>query len=208
MRTIFHLENDGLLDSRTDSAQILPESEPTKMKFPKVIRHRKAEVTIYGKKKNYPFYRIAYRADGKRLLVNFAKYSLALAAAEKKAKELSEGSPAAALTAAQARDALTALQMLDTIRQQGQRISLSTVVSEYIEVSKKLGDRTLREAADGFIKTVATVTRIDIGNPILKHSSLLQLPLSINSCIKGSQLVWEILVAYENLDLIKVNILV
>ena len=51
MRTTFPLENEGLLDSRTDSAQILPESEPPKMKFPKVIRHRKAEVTIYGKKK-------------------------------------------------------------------------------------------------------------------------------------------------------------
>jgi hypothetical protein len=36
------------------------------------------------------------------------EYSIALAAAGKKAKELSEGSPAAALTAAQSRDALTA----------------------------------------------------------------------------------------------------
>jgi len=32
--------------------------------------------------------------------VNFTKYGIALAAAEKKAKELAEGSPAAALTAA------------------------------------------------------------------------------------------------------------
>ena len=114
MRTTFPSEIEGLLDSRTDSAQILPEPEPPKMKFPKVIRHRKAEVTIYGKKKNYAFYRIAYRADGKRHLVNFTKYSVALAAAEKKAKELAEGSPVAALTAAQARDALTAFQMLDS----------------------------------------------------------------------------------------------
>ena len=166
MRTTFPLEIEGFLDSRTDSAQIVAESEPPKMKFPKVIRHRKAEVTIYGKKKNYAFYRIAYRADGKRHLVNFTKYSVALAAAEKKAKELAEGSPAAALTAAQARDALTAFQMLDSYRQQGQRLSLSTVVSESIELSKKLGDRTLREAVDGFIKTVATVTRIDIAEAV------------------------------------------
>jgi len=137
MRTTFPLENAGFLDSRTDSAQVLPESEPPKMKFPKVIRHRKAEATIYGKKKNYPFYRIAYRADGKRLFVNFKKYSVALTAAEKKAKELAKGNPAAALTAAQARDALTAFQMLDAFRTQGQRLSLSMVVSEFIEVSKK-----------------------------------------------------------------------
>ncbi len=166
MRTTFSLENDGSLDSRTDFAQILPESESPKMKFPKVIRHRKAEVTIYGKKKNYPFYRIAYRADGKRLFVNFTKYSVALAAAEKKAKELAEGNPTAALTAAQARDALTAFQMLDSYRQQGHLISLSSVVSESIELSKKLGDRSLREAVDGFIKTVATVTRKDIGEAV------------------------------------------
>jgi integrase len=166
MRTTFPKEIEGSLDSRTDSAQILVESEPTKMKFPKVIRHRKAEVTLYGKKKNYPFYRIAYRADGKRLFVNFKKYGVALAAAQKKAKELAEGNPAAALTAAQARDALTAFQMLDAYRPQGQRLSLSMVVSEFIEVSKKTGNRTLREVADGFIKTVATVTRIDIGEAI------------------------------------------
>lgn len=136
------------------------------MKFPKVIRHRKAEVTIYGQKKNYPFYRIAYRADGKRLLVNFKKYSAALAAAEKKAKELAEGNPIIALTAVQARDALTALQMLNAFRPQGQRLSLSMVVSEFIEVSKKTGDRSLREVADGFNRTVATVTRIDIGEAV------------------------------------------
>jgi hypothetical protein len=48
------------------------------MKFPKVIRHRKAEVTIYGKKANYAFYRIAYRVAGKRQLRNFSKYGEAL----------------------------------------------------------------------------------------------------------------------------------
>jgi hypothetical protein len=55
MRTTFPLENEGLLDSRTDSAQISEELTTPKMRFPKIIRHQKAEVTIYGKKKNYPF---------------------------------------------------------------------------------------------------------------------------------------------------------
>ena len=144
-----------------------------------VIRHRKAEVTIYGKKKKYPFYRIAYRADGKRLLVNFTKYGTALTAAKTKAKELSEGSPAAALTAVQARDALTALQMLDAFRPQGQRLSLSMVVSEFIEVSQKTGGRTLREVAEGFNRTVATVTRIDISKAVkefLQASDVLAKP--------------------------------
>ena len=62
-RTNFSEENDGLLHSRTDSAQILAEPDRPKMKFPKVIRLRKIEVTIYGKKTNNPFYRIAYWPD-------------------------------------------------------------------------------------------------------------------------------------------------
>ncbi len=65
------------------------------MKFPEVIRHRKAEVTLYGKKRNYAFYRIAYRVAGKRHLLNFSKYGEALTAAKKKARELAEGSQAA-----------------------------------------------------------------------------------------------------------------
>jgi len=64
------------------------------MKFPKVIRHRKAEVTIYGKKPNYQFYRIAYRVAGKRDLRNYSKYGEALKQAEKKVRELADGSQA------------------------------------------------------------------------------------------------------------------
>ena len=99
MGTTFPKEIEGLLDTRTNSAQILAESEPPKMKFPKVIRHRKAEVTIYGKKPKYSFYRIAYRAGGKRHLRNFSKYGDALKAAEKKVRELAEGSQSVGLSA-------------------------------------------------------------------------------------------------------------
>jgi hypothetical protein len=74
------------------------------MKFPKVIRHRQSEVTIYGKKPNYPFYRIAHRVAGKRHLRNFSKYGEALKEAESKVRELAEGSQAAALTANQSRE--------------------------------------------------------------------------------------------------------
>jgi len=39
------------------------------MRFPKTISHYKAEVKIYGKKKNYPFYRIVYRLRAMRRLI-------------------------------------------------------------------------------------------------------------------------------------------
>ena len=55
-------------DGRTDSAQKTGESEGN-------IKHWKAEVTIYVKKPAYPFYRIAYRVDGKRRLKSFRTYS-------------------------------------------------------------------------------------------------------------------------------------
>ncbi len=57
--TIFPMENAGVCDGRTNSAQNLPESDNRKLKFPKLIRHRKAEAKIYGKSKSYPFYRVA-----------------------------------------------------------------------------------------------------------------------------------------------------
>ena len=84
-----------------------------KMKFPKVIRHRRSEVTIYGKKPNYLFYRIVYRVAGKRHLRSFSKYGEALKEAEIKVRELADGSQAAALTASQSRDALAAFQRLE-----------------------------------------------------------------------------------------------
>ena len=42
-------ENEGFLDSRTNPAQILPELVEPKMRFPKLFKHRKAEVTISQK---------------------------------------------------------------------------------------------------------------------------------------------------------------
>ncbi len=64
------------------------------MKFPKVIRHRKAEVTIYGKKPNYPFYRLAYRFNGTRRMESFSTYGEAKTAADTKVRALSKGSRA------------------------------------------------------------------------------------------------------------------
>ncbi|MEO5803870.1 MAG: tyrosine-type recombinase/integrase [Verrucomicrobiota bacterium] len=133
------------------------------MKFPKVIKHRKAEVTIYGKKKSYPFYRLAYRVNGKRRMKHFATYGEAKTAADKKVRELSEGSQVAALTAGQARDALAAFDRLNEYHQKtGHRISLLVAASECVEALIKLNGRTVREAVTGFLSTVASVKRKDI----------------------------------------------
>jgi hypothetical protein len=109
------------------------------MKFPKVIRHRKAEVTIYGKKPNYPFYRIAYRVAGKRHLRNFSKYGVALKAAEKKARELAEGNQCASLSAKEAGDALSVRDALDHFyRANGQKLTALQAVTGYLDAIKLL----------------------------------------------------------------------
>ena len=137
------------------------------MRFPKVIRHRKAEVTIYGKKKAYPFYRVAWRVNGQRRMKHFATYGEAKTEADKKVRDLAKGSQSLALTDGQSGDALAALERLESFRQStGRRVSLLATVSEYVEAAGKLNGRTLGEAVDGYLNTVASVKRQDIGKAV------------------------------------------
>jgi integrase len=133
------------------------------VKFPKVIRHRRFEATIYGKGKNYPYYRLAYYAAGKRHIRNFRTYGEAKTEADRKVRELANGSQAAALSAQQSRDALVALEQLQGFCQStGRRVSLLAAVSEFVEASRKLNGRTIGEAVEGYLRNVASVKRKDI----------------------------------------------
>ena len=53
------------------------------MRFPKNIRHKKVEATIYGRSKTYPFYRLAYYVNGKRRMRSFSSYSEAASEANR-----------------------------------------------------------------------------------------------------------------------------
>ncbi len=138
------------------------------MKFPKVIRHRKAEVTIYGKKPNYGFYRIAYRVAGKRHLRNFSKYGDALKAAEKKARELAEGSQSAGLSAKEAGDALSVRDALnDFYRTTGQKITGLQAVTGYLDAVKMLpAGHNLTDAIRGYLGNIAVVKRTDLAEAV------------------------------------------
>lgn len=99
------------------------------MSWPKPVKYRnKVLAKVYRKTKDYPFYRVAYTVDGKRMMKSFARYAGEGGAkewAEEKVKELSKGSKAAALTARQADDALAALKHLQTFYEgTGKRVSL------------------------------------------------------------------------------------
>ncbi len=137
------------------------------MKFPKVIRHRKAECKIYGKKPHYPFYRVAWYVTGQRRVKQFDTYSAAKQYADNLVKELAKGSQSTALTPAQAIDALAAVERLQGYHQRtGHKVSLLRAVSEYVEASGRLNGTTLGEAVDDYLGTVATVTRKDIAEAI------------------------------------------
>ena len=167
MRTIIHKGIKDSCNSRTVYAQFLAETEGRKMRFPKIIKHRRFEATIYGKSKSYPYYRVAYYAVGKRRTLNFKTFGEARTKAESIVRDLADGSQAVALSADQSRDAITAFEILEAFRQEGgRRISLPAAISEFVEASKKLGERSLREAADGFLKNVAVVTAKDIGEAV------------------------------------------
>jgi integrase len=138
------------------------------VRFPKVIRYRKAEATIYGRKPDYPFYRVAfYDATHKRRMKHFATYSEAKVEADKLVKALAEGSQATALSAAQARDALAAIQRIESFRQQtGRSVSLLVAVSEYCGALGKLGEHSLTECVETYRRNLAVVKREDLGEAV------------------------------------------
>ena len=137
------------------------------MKFPQIIRHRRAEAKIYGKTDNYAFYRVGYYLAGKRHIRHFPTYTEAKTTAERIVRELANGSQAAALSSNQSRDALASLQKLEGFRQStGKRVSLLAAVSEYVEAANKLPGHTLSEAVERFLNTVASVKQKDIGEAV------------------------------------------
>jgi integrase len=96
-------------------------------------------------------------------MTSFPSYSLAKRHAEAVAKDLAKGSQVTALQPAQARDALAALELLRTYHQEtGRNVSLFRAVTEYVEVSRKGHGRALADMVEGYLSTVATVTRKDV----------------------------------------------
>jgi integrase len=137
------------------------------VKFPKTIRYRRIEATIYGRKPNYPFYRIAYYLAGKRHLRNFKTYQEAKDEAERIIREIGDGSQAAALNADQSRDALAALERLESLRQtSGRHFSLLAAVSGFAAAVDKLRDKPLDEAIESYLRTVVAIQRKDIGEAV------------------------------------------
>lgn len=138
------------------------------MKFPKRIEYRRRVLaTIYGKSKSYPLYRVSWTVAGRRMMKAFPRYGEAKRHADELVKDLAKGSQVTALTPGQARDALAALERLQSFYQgTGRRVSLLAGISEYCEASARLSGRPLGDAVEGYLSTVASVKRMDIAQAI------------------------------------------
>jgi hypothetical protein len=165
-------ESNGAQTARTNPAQIHP-SEPAADdddrggKFPMKIRFRHITVKVYRKTQKYPFYRIAYRADGKRVVRNFKRLNLAKAEAGKQARQLAQGNDTAAtLTKKDAQSYRFAVRKLAELRAGLDHpacvLSLEDAIIEYVAAKRLLRDTPLGEAVDGFLSTVAIVRRVNL----------------------------------------------
>ena len=134
------------------------------MRFPVTIRHRTSKAKIYAPAGKFAYYRVAYTAAGKRKMQTFAAYSDAKTAAERIVRDMANGSQAAAFNASQSRDALAALERLNTLYQTtGRKFTLLGAVSEFADnIAKLPGSYSMGEAVDGFMRTVVSVKRRDI----------------------------------------------
>ncbi len=196
MRTNFPKELDGASSFsqflHTEVPPASPETTAREPRFPMKVRFRSSVVKIYSKTKGFPFYRLAYRSEGRRVICTFKTLAEAKTAAESKARALHSGNQVGASlpkAAAQVyRSATDKLAELSRDLTAGNdptapavTVSLEEAIGEYIEAKRLLGLRRLTEAVTGFLGTVAQVRRVKIRAAVdeyQKERKLLTVPAS------------------------------
>ena len=73
----FRKELDAIGAPDTNPAQNSEGSEAPRMRFPHTVRHRGQKAVIYRRTEKYPFYRLAHRSAGRRIVRSFSTYSKA-----------------------------------------------------------------------------------------------------------------------------------
>lgn len=142
------------------------------------VRFRGASVSIYPKSKGFPYFRVAFRADGRGFRRTFRNHDDALAFAKAKLRELYDGNHVAAALPKSAalayRFAITKLQEF-CADLNGHKVdpaapdlclTLEGAISEFIEAKRKLGGVPLSKAVDVYIATAVNIKRISSGKAI------------------------------------------
>jgi integrase len=136
------------------------------VKFPKKLRHRgkgKVLATIYRLPDGYRLY-WRERVDGKpkSRMKDFSTYSEVKREGDKVVAAKAKGT-VMPLSPGQVSDAQNAFEELQRFYQAtGKRVSIRFAVGVYCEAARKLGERAVADAVDGFLSTVATVKRVDL----------------------------------------------
>jgi integrase len=144
------------------------------VKFPKRLRYRrqgKAWATIYKSDNPTQPYNLYWRVrvDGKprSRFKSFSTYSAAKKAGDKIVADLATGALAATLSPGQASDARLALDTLNKFYvDTGKRVSLHEAAARFVAATRKLGDRLLSEAVEGYLRGVVTVKRKDLAEAV------------------------------------------
>jgi integrase len=136
------------------------------VKFPKRLRHRgkgKVLATIYKQPHGYRLY-WRERVDGKpkSRMKDFLTYSEAKREGDKVVAAKAKGA-VMPLSPGQVSKAVAALERLDRFfLETGRRVSLLEGIEHFCAASAKLHGRSLIEAVDGYLSTVATIKRADL----------------------------------------------
>ena len=174
MRTIIPWEFNGASEFRTVPAQPMAETEGRESKFPFTVKHRHAKVKIYRKTDKYPFYRIAYRAEGRRVVRNFKTYGAAKKEADRIVRQIAAGKESVATLSV--KDALAYKFAIGKLAQlcanlnarkpdltaPDLALSLEDAITEFVEAKRALGQARLIEAVKGYLSTVVHVRRVPI----------------------------------------------
>jgi integrase len=156
-------------DSPNISGALEGTNEP-QVKFPKRLRHRgkgRVLATIYKRPGYYRLYwRTRVNGKPKSLMKDFKTYADAKRKGDGIVADLAKGK-ATGLSPGQLADAQNALEELQRYYQEtGKRVSIRFAVGEYCEAARKLDGRTLAEAMEGFLSTVAKVKRVDLSEAV------------------------------------------
>ena len=125
--------------------------------------------TLYKRPNGYCLYwRVRVDGKPKSRMKDFKSYAEAKREGDRVVTDLAKGR-ATGLSPGQAADAQNALEELQRFYQMtGKRVSMRFAVGAYCESARKLGERTLADAVDGFLSTVATVKRVDLSEAVEK----------------------------------------
>jgi hypothetical protein len=138
------------------------------------VKHRHVQIKVYKKSAKYSYYRIAYRAEGKRITRSFETLAAAQKEAERIARQISKGeesvavlTPKDALAYRFAREKLESLNSTPSASRPDpfapdSPISLEDAIQEYAEAKRAFGRRRLIEAVNGFQKMLAQIKRVSI----------------------------------------------